>query len=123
VAWSRPGAGGMTAMTTGLAGQQHARPARLSARQSMSGMAAAGRWRSAGPPRAVTCCANSVLMTVSLPQVPGRYSGPLLPGPRAEGPGTPGPRPAGCSFSPSTSPASHIAASYNAGADEDRRPG
>jgi hypothetical protein len=40
----------MTAMTTGLAGQQQARSAVLSAFQLMTGALALGRWRSAASP-------------------------------------------------------------------------
>jgi hypothetical protein len=75
----------MTAATTGLAGQQQARPAFPSARQSMAGMAAAGR-RSAGSLKAVHCSARSRVMAISLARAASRSPGPLFPGRRAEGP-------------------------------------
>jgi hypothetical protein len=49
------GAGGMTATTTGLAGRQQARPAVLSACQSMADAAAAAARRSARSQREVAC--------------------------------------------------------------------
>lgn len=77
----------MTATTTGLAGQQQARPPVRSARQSMTRAPAAGRWRPAGPLQAVDCCARSgLLMTMSLAHAPGHASGPLLPGQQAQRP-------------------------------------
>jgi hypothetical protein len=76
----------MTAATTGLARQQQARPAFLTARQSMAGMAAAGRRRSAGSLKAVHCSARSRVMAISLARAASRSPGPLFPGRRAEGP-------------------------------------
>jgi hypothetical protein len=84
------GAGGMTATTTGLTGQQQTRLAVLSARQSVTGAPAAGRWRSARWLQAADCYARSGPMITSLPHTPGRSPGSLLPGQQAQRPETPG---------------------------------